>query len=102
MSAPNLRGTVDLATAATRLNRSLTTLQRAKWRRAKGLVDAPEVITADARCVELTEESVAMLEEKFALDQQRQRMRKSMTRQVRVRVRSKTEQAQAQANAIPQ
>ena len=100
MSAPNLRGTVDLATAATRLNRGLTTLQRAAWRRDKGLVDAPEVITSDGRCVELTEESVAMLEEKFALDQQRQRLRKSMTRRVRARVRSETEQAQA--NAIPQ
>ena len=43
MSTPNLRGTVDLATAATRLNRALTTLQRAKWREDKGLVDALEV-----------------------------------------------------------
>ena len=100
MNAPNLRGTVDLATAATRLNRALTTLQRAKWRRDKGLVDAPEVITADGRCVELTEESVAMLVEKFALDQQRQGLRKSMTRRVRQRVRRETEQAHS--NTIPQ
>lgn len=97
MSAPNLRGTVDLATAATRLNRGLTTLQRAKWRQAKGLVDAPEVITADGRCVELTEESVAMLEEKFAHDQLRESLRKSMTRRVREKVRSRTEQARANA-----
>ena len=81
MSAPG--GTVDLATAATRLARGLTTLQRAAWREKKGLVDAPEAVTADGRCVELTEESVAMLVEKFDLDHQRGRLRKSMTRRGR-------------------
>ncbi len=76
MSAQNASGTVDLATAATRLNRALTTLQRAKWRKAHGLVDATEPVGADGRYVRLTEDSVASSEFRFAIDLQSQRLRK--------------------------
>ena len=85
MSRVNLLGTVDLAQAATRLHVALSTIQRRKWRESKGLVDAPCLVTADQRCIELTEESVRELEAVFAADREKKRLRKAMTRPRRSR-----------------
>ena len=80
MSAANLLGSVDLAQAATRLHVALSTIQRRQWRESHGLVDAACFVTADQRCVELTEESVREVETVRAADREKKRLRKAMTR----------------------
>jgi hypothetical protein len=67
MSAVNLLGTVDLATAALRSGLQLGTLQRGPAaRRRLGLVDATDLVEDDQREVRLTEESVRAFEQRAA------------------------------------
>ena len=64
---PNLRGTVDLVTAALRTGLQLGTLQRGPEARLRlGLVDATDLVEDDLREVRLTEESVRAYEQRAA------------------------------------
>ena len=67
MTAPNLRGTVDLVTVALRTGLQLDTLQRGIEKRRKcGLVDATDMPSDDLREVRVTEESVRAFEQRAA------------------------------------